>query len=136
MGTGLSVLGLGFAFNPLIERILREDHEELRRMSETRTILTACVAFSKDRGRFPPTLDALYPNYIDDESLLNPDPKSGQPYLYRPGLVETDSSREPLIISPPDKDGKRLVGFIGGQVTEESLGVLPPEILEQFKPPR
>lgn len=115
----------------LVYDSISERSERVRRVANVRMLVTACIAYSKDRERFPPDLEALVPNYLDDESLLTFGGEGGQPYLYRPLSNDTDYSRQPLIVSPPDKDGRRIVGYVGGHVTED--WTLSPEFLAEFE---
>lgn len=129
----LSALLLGGILTLLLKFAGREEHEKLRRVSEVRSIVTACIAYSKAWDEFPPSLKALVPNFIDDESILDLDEDGNSSYVYRRGLWSGDYLREALIFSPPDEEGIVLVGFTGGHVTEERLESLPPEIIAEFE---
>lgn len=78
--------------------------------------------------KFPATLEALYPNYIDDPEVFvcpstgNAAPSTGgidggTDYVYKTGLSEASSSNEPLL---EDKDGNHPGGksvlYVGGHV--------------------
>ena len=76
--------------------------------------------------RFSESLDALYPNYIDDLDVFAcpstgseiPSAPSGGDYLYHSGLTESAASTEPLV---EDKAGNhsqagKNVLFVGGHV--------------------
>ena len=100
-------------------------------VSAIRTLLVACIAHAKDNdGSFPVSLKMLYSDYIDVEAAFH-EKNSNTPYLYRSGLGLSNSPNEPLIISQPDENGDRLIGYIGGHVAES--GTVPPEILAEFE---
>jgi len=76
--------------------------------------------------RFPASLDALYPNYIDDLDVFvcpstgneAPGAPSGGDYTYYSGLTEAAASTEPLL---EDNEGNHGVAgknilYVGGHV--------------------
>jgi len=118
-------------FIPVYNEVTCIRSRRIQKVANVRSLVTACVAYSKDWEEFPPNLQALFPTYIDDDSLLTSDIDGKPLFLYRSGFSDTDYSREPLIMGPMDEDGNRLIGYIGGHVTEH--GSLPPEILAEFE---
>lgn len=81
----------------------------------------ACRAYALNHeGAYPPSLDVLYPDYLDDERLLYAVDEQGTriPMIYHSGLKETDFSRMPLIEYPIRFGSTRIVGYVGGQVQE------------------
>lgn len=71
--------------------------------------------------RFPESLDALSPNYIDDPDVFicpSSGSDSGVDYIYYSGLTEASASTEPLL---EDKEGNhgqagKNVLYVGGHV--------------------
>ncbi len=91
-------------------------------LNQIKQILIACRAYAADHegGLYPPLLDALYPDYIDDERLFYALDKQGNriPIIYHPGFKDTDDPR-PLLIEHPIHFGtKRIVGYVGGHIEE------------------
>ena len=87
-------------------------------------------------GQLPPSLDALYPEYLHTVPRWN-DPYSedgtdGVPYNYVPDLISaTPPSRTPLIYSEPYGPSRLMVvGYAGGTVV---VGIRPAE-LDESKP--
>jgi hypothetical protein len=94
------------------------ENEEVRKV---KWLVIACHAYASDwdDGKFPDTLQVLFPDYLDDEKLFETNAgESGQmeSYIYFPSLTNTSNSDLPLIASPIVSDGKRVVGFVGGYV--------------------
>jgi len=68
----------------------------IKSIANAKQILFACKEYAADNnGRYPDSLDDLFPAYLPDRSILVSPLKPGEPlgYLYKPGLTEA---------SPPD----------------------------------
>ncbi|NOX98583.1 MAG: DUF4190 domain-containing protein [Verrucomicrobia bacterium] len=83
---------------------------------EIRMLVTACHAYAaKNGGKFPEVLQDLYPEYINDESVLNTmNEESRQPeaYMYFSGKTIKSEARSLLIASPVvRRQYIRVVGF-------------------------
>lgn len=82
--------------------------------------ILACRVYAADHeGRFPASLDELYPEYVDVEDLLSmTHPAHGEsaPYLYRPGLTDTAALDEVLVATPWPVNRKHVIGRVGGTV--------------------
>jgi hypothetical protein len=71
--------------------------QETASLSKARQLGLACKEYAVDNnGNFPPSLDALFPTYLTDRSILVSPlmPNVPEGYDYTPGLKDTD---------PPDK---------------------------------
>ena len=73
------------------------------------------------RERFPEDLDALYPDYIDDQEVFlcpSTGNASGNDYTYHTGLREASPSTTPLAEDNADNHGTagKNVLYIGGHV--------------------
>ncbi len=84
--------------------------------TEIRMLVTACHTYAaKNGGKFPDTLQDLYPDFINDESVLNiMNEKSRQlePYMYFAGKTIESEARSLLVASPAiHKQHIRVVGF-------------------------
>jgi len=107
--------------------------------SRIRNLILAVKIYAADHDTYPAELDDLADGYLEDDSLLFwVHPKSGEkiPWLYNPGHSNASWSRTPLIAQPVPWDGKRVVGYSGGQViaqVEDDLKApftWPPETAE------
>ncbi len=68
---------------------------EAKSMGNARNICLACRQYAREHGGvFPATIDALFPKYLTDRSVLasplNPDEPVGYTYTF-PGPAKTDS---------------------------------------------
>tara|TARA_R110002096_G_scaffold61249_2_gene152261 strand:+ start:3011 stop:3622 length:612 start_codon:yes stop_codon:yes gene_type:complete len=95
--------------------------EESEQITEMKLLNNACKIYAiENNNEFPPSLQQLFPDFIENESLLTwEDKETGQlsPYLYRAGLSENSSSTEPLILAPVAIMGERPVVYVNGIIT-------------------
>ncbi|NNE90150.1 MAG: DUF4190 domain-containing protein [Verrucomicrobiales bacterium] len=89
-------------------------------MNQARQIILASHHYAGDNdGNLPPDLQTLVPDYLDDPALLKVESPDGSmaDFLYRTGLnIEKAGLSDPVILSPNTRMGKRVVGFLDGQV--------------------
>lgn len=81
----------------------------------------ACRAYAADFGGvYPPSLDVLYPDYLKVPDLLEAEDANGRkiPMIYHSGFTDTGNSRAPLIEYPVLLNGRKIVGYCGGHVSE------------------
>lgn len=81
---------------------------------------------SDHKERFPASLDALYPDYVDDLKVFvcsssgndTPSTPSGGDYLYHSGLTEAAASTEAILEDNADNHGTagKNVVYVGGNV--------------------
>lgn len=79
---------------------VREKALETKSMSNAKQLGLACKQYAIDNnGNFPPSLDALFPTYLTDRSILGSPLMPGDPagYIYTPGLKDTDPADTILI---------------------------------------
>lgn len=100
-------------------------HEQI---ADVRQLMLAIRTHAADNDDvFPDDLQQMVDDgyYIDDPDLLETDftlSLDSEAYLYRPGYKAIGFSRTPIIISPPSpRDGRRVVGYLGGAVAEVEL---------------
>ena len=114
---------------------VREKGRRVKCQSNLHQIYLAISAYRDDHNeQYPPSLDALYNQYIDDLQVFkcptsaNPVPSapSGGDYVYHAGLSPAVGSTEPLA---EDKAGNHPDGVnilrVGGQVEFNSDGKKP-----------
>ena len=117
-----------------VARIIDEREREALEMApvreqiaDVRQLILALRTYAADFDDvFPDDLQQLITEgYIDDPDLLETDftlSLDREAYLYRPGYLATGFSRTPILISPPSpRDGRRVVGYQGGAVSEIEL---------------
>ncbi len=78
-----------------------------------KSLILVCRTYASEyEGKFPVSLDALYPDYVDTRELFSYDDGQVEPakFLYFAG----DSII--MIVSPHPSKGKRIVGFSDGHV--------------------
>ncbi|MAS92570.1 MAG: hypothetical protein CMO55_05175 [Verrucomicrobiales bacterium] len=96
---------------------------------EIRELTLACRVYAFDNdGNYPPNLEALFPDYIDDRELLTAEistnPRVVKPYLYRPGLTTKVESREMFIAGPiRGSDNTRAVGYNDGSTERTNIPI-------------
>ncbi len=91
-----------------------EKGKATKSLAQGKQIALACKMYAADNdGKFPPTLDALLPTYLEDKKLFvspfAPDEPMG--YLYHPGLTD-DASPETVLLEDqyaPDDAGQKVV---------------------------
>ncbi len=98
----------------------REKATETASMSRERQLCVGCMMYANaNNGNFPPSLDALFPTYLQNRSILASPFMPGVPdgYTYTSGLKMTDSADTVLI---EDKFAPahhvRIVGHVNGAV--------------------
>lgn len=99
----------------------KKRREWIRVLSDTKNIVIALRGYARDwEGQFPDSLEDLYPDYIDDESLLTAVGPDGdrRPWIYHGGKTDSSFSRDVLIEYPFPINGRRIAGFAGGHVSE------------------
>ena len=135
-GIVLGVIGTLVAFFVPISIVSHTFPPRTKKISDMKNLVLGCRTYAMDWddtgwpkmdweiGRFPEKLEDLYPDYIDDKSLLKAiDPKTREPvdYLYFSGQTDTSFSNSLLIATPFFiKTDRRVVGFCGGHVMEVS----------------
>jgi len=73
---------------------------EAKSLSNAKQLCLACKNYAIDNGgNFPPSLDALFPTYLTNRSVLASPLMPGQPlgYAYTPGLKVTDAANTVII---------------------------------------
>lgn len=92
-----------------------------------RQITLALHNYRKEsEGKFPATLQILVDEgFLDDRTPLKTShTKSGnaEPYIYLLGKTDTENPRAVLILAPPSaRDGYRVVGPVGGSVSQMKM---------------
>jgi len=91
---------------------------ETKSLTNVHTLATACRRFASDNhGKFPPSLDALFPAYLTNRSQLASPLKPDEPagYIYTAGLTNTGPVNAVII---EDKFGPsqhvRIVAYVDG----------------------
>lgn len=84
--------------------------------NEIQVLVVACHSYAGNNGgKFPDELQQLYPDYINDESLLKTRSEESQelePYMYFSGKTVSSEPRSLLIASPVIQSNHyRVVGF-------------------------
>ena len=89
-------------------------------ITEMRAISTACQFYAIDNdSQFPPDLGKLFPVYLADAGQLTwTDPKTGDelPYIYVAGANPDSPETEPILISPSDFRGERVIIYNNGSL--------------------
>lgn len=89
-------------------------------ITEMRTISTACQIYAIDNNsQFPPDLSKLFPVYLADAGQLTwTDPKTGDelPYIYVAGANPDSPKTQPILISPSDFRGERVIVYNNGSL--------------------
>ncbi|MCB1231093.1 MAG: DUF4190 domain-containing protein [Verrucomicrobiae bacterium] len=119
---GLTPVGIAASLVVPVVTKVKEKADLAREISEMRQVIIACQSWASDHdGNFPPDLDSLMPDYIQDEELLTWRSKSnpeGARLVYRPGFTESTDIREIVVFSPTAAMGRRLVGYVSGAVQQ------------------
>ena len=89
-------------------------------ITEMRTISTACQIYAIDNNsQFPTDLSKLFPFYLADAGQLTwTDPKTGDelPYIYVAGANPDSPETQPILISPSDFRGERVIIYNNGSL--------------------
>lgn len=89
-------------------------------ITEMRAISTACQIYAIDNdSQFPPDLGKLFPVYLADAGQLTwTDPKTGDelPYIYMAGANPDSPETQPILISPSDFRGERVIIYNNGSL--------------------
>lgn len=99
------------AYNQVVERA-----KTVKVTNELTQLYLGCRTYSVDNeGGFPPSLEALYPDYIDVKFVQS---SSGEPYHYVSGNSDANAPETVLIYSDPIPTGQNLraVCYVSGQV--------------------
>ena len=73
---------------------------QIQALSNMKVLGFACRSYASDHaGNYPPSLDALFPKYLPDRSILASPLMPSEPagYIYTPGLKDTSPSNTVLI---------------------------------------
>lgn len=100
---------------------IAERSPRTKALNDVKQLLLGCRAYAADHeGPYPPTLDALYPDYIDHKDFFHVHDHRGTriPFIYHPGQKDLGEPRAILIEHPILFDGRRIVGYVGGHVQE------------------
>lgn len=102
---------------------------QLQNARNLRLIIIVSKLYAADHDGNYPSIDqesgplsVLVPDYLDSDFSLfwfHPKTKEKIPWLYNPGLSDASFSRTPLLAQPIPFNGKRIVGYAGGQVIAE-----------------
>ncbi len=91
--------------------------------SNVKVLLLGCRAYAADNeGNYPPTLKALYPDYVDYLPAFEGRDDKGKeklPMNYHQGLTPTSDPKAPVIEHPFTFDGKKITAYVSGHVTME-----------------
>ncbi len=105
------------AFNGVVQKA-----KIVKQENDVRILLVACQMHAADNeGKFPANLQDLYPDYIDDQSILeflNNETHVMEPYMYFSGKTMESEARSLLIASPVVQRQRRVVGFCEGSVEQ------------------
>src|SRR5690606_17908468 len=112
----LAVVSAPLLWHFLTTPRIAERSPRVAAVNQVKQLVLACRAYAADHeGPYPPTLGALYPDYIDDlDHLFAIDEKGRKRILiYHPGFRDTDNPR-PILIEHPNRFGtKRIAGYVG-----------------------
>jgi hypothetical protein len=89
------VATLSFGSLPAVDPGTVHVTPELKSESNAKQLVFACKVYAIDNnGNYPPSLDALFPTYLQDRAVLASPLKPGEPlgYKYTPGLTDTSPS--------------------------------------------
>jgi len=87
-------------------------------ITEMKMISTACQVYAiENNGQFPSDLSKLFPVYLADASVLSwTDPETGGElaYIYVAGADPDSADFQPVLISPTDFRGERVIIYNNG----------------------
>jgi type II secretory pathway pseudopilin PulG len=110
---------------------LQSKAQQTEQLNDIRQLQLGCRNYAQDsNGGFPPSLNALIPDYIKTEEKLTWTSQDGSKlaYIYFPGKTDSGRAMEPLIAAPEPIMGKRAVGYVGGTIrviSESEYSSLP-----------
>lgn len=123
----LVLLGLGVMFVIPMLNLKAPRAEATIAINQLQILFRACRAYAADHeGNFPPTLGALYPEYVPNLDLFFSKEQGNRKriVIYYPGLTEISPGGLPLLEYPVGYRGKRVIAHCGGHVklvAEENL---------------
>jgi len=137
VGAVAGLLAWGLLASLVIPAMSQAQHraQQAQTVAEMKTVVTACHEWAvQHEGDFPPNLESLVPDYLDESALTTTDPDTGEeiPYRYRPGLSHGSPSREPVLLRPATRDGWRAVAYVD-ETIERDAAPLQPGVLEEFE---
>ena len=122
----IAIIGILFTFITTGVQTARRKASQAKCANNLRQIGIALSLYATDHGeRFPQSLDALYPEYVDDmEAFVCPSSGNEVPstpvggdYEYQTGLTASSESTAPIVSDKPGnhKHGGNVL-YLGGQV--------------------
>ena len=104
-----------------------EKGKATKSLSQAKQIALACKLYAGDNdGKFPPSIDALYPTYLGSRTVLVSPFAPGEPegYTYHAGLTENSPPNTVLLEDAfaPGVAGQKVVVHVdnSGEVTKTS----------------
>ena len=91
--------------------------EETKSLSNAKQIGTACILYSMDHeNAFPPKLDDLIPEYLDDRKLFTSTLSPGEPmaYTYYGGSSKDPADKVLLMSKFKDRRNRRIIIYVNG----------------------
>ncbi len=124
---GISTGAVGTLSAPVIVAIMlpammqtKDRAIQAEMITEMRMISTACQIYAIDNdSQFPTDLGKLFPVYLADAGQLTwTDPKTGDelPYIYVAGANPDSPEAQPILISPSDFRGERVIIYNNGSL--------------------
>lgn len=142
--TGIAAGAIGCLIAPVMVAIAlptylqsKDRADQVKMVAEMRMISNACQSYSIDNGGFPDETHKLFPAYLSDRSQLTwTDPATGSelPYIYIPGADPDSAKIEPLLISPTDFCGERVIIYNSGTIEKTAAGAAK-ALLETLQSP-
>ncbi len=101
---------------PMIQKA-RATARAIPEIKRIQSLLIGLILYSGDTGGlFPDKLEDLFPDYLDDRSLLQT--ATGEKFQYIPGLTDNDKGSSIILFVPAEGlPDKVLVGFLDGSAT-------------------
>ena len=118
---------IGFLVIPSPAARLRE--KEVKSMTSGRKVILACRQYSREHGGvYPPSLDTLFPTYLQDRSSLVSPLNPGEPvgYTYTPPPPARTDSPDTVVLEDkfaPSLANNRIVVYANGSA--RILGNVP-----------
>ena len=142
--TGIAAGAIGSLIAPIMVAIALPNYlqskdraDQAKMVAEMRMISNACQSYSLDNGGFPDEPHKLFPAYLSDRSQLTwIDPATGRelPYIYIAGADPDSAEIEPLLISPTDFCGERVIIYNSGTI-EKTAAEAAKALLETLQRP-